>query len=183
MSDDLVARGAARWPQLKIAPEAFVAWVAERSPGARSSALCVEDLWLACACATAHPGALEAFEEAHRATLQAGLKRLPEADRDDVAQALRLKLFTGSPPGIASYSGAGSLNGWVKVTLARLAINARARGGDDLADDEALLSLLSPEHDPEVQALKRQLKGGFRELLELAFGSLAEADRQLLRAA
>ncbi len=183
MFDDLVARGAARWPQLRLAPEAFVAWVSERSRGAQSSALCAEDLWLACACATQRPGALAAFEEAYRVTLQAGLRRLPEADRDDVAQALRLKLFTGTPPGIASYSGAGSLNGWLKITLARLVINAHVRGGAELADDEALLSLLSPEHDPEVQALKRELKGGFRELLEAAFGSLAVTDRQLLRAA
>jgi RNA polymerase sigma-70 factor len=177
----LVARGVKAWPRLALDPHRLVAALAASHVEPSSSAVHAEDLWLTCACVARTPGAMEAFDAHVTATLAATVARSPAADREDLLQALRLKLFTGSPVGLANYSGTGSLQGWVRVAFTRLVLNGARRRSEELAEDGELLEQLSPQDDPEVVALKRELKGDFRRALGEAFLALTSRERALLR--
>lgn len=75
------------------------------------------DLYLACACARGVTEAIAVVESAHFARIRefvAGVETAPEQVAE-IAQQLRTKLLVGDTPRIASYSGRGSLGGWIRV--------------------------------------------------------------------
>src|SRR5262249_22829660 len=96
------------------------------------------DLYLACACARGNPGALERFEQLYGAEIARIAQRFegPGLPADDLVQLLRAKLFTGPAggtaatpgkpegrPRIASYTGQGFLQNWLRVTATRTFID------------------------------------------------------------
>lgn len=178
---EIIARARVAWPQFRF-DDAFERFLTPRLAGA--TAVSAEDLGLVFACLGGQPGSLEALGQHIRPAVDAALARSPAGDREDLEQALWLKLLTGSPPGLSQYAGVGSLRGWVRVAASRLALNAATRGQDPLAADAGsgqLFEQLAPHGDPELLALKEDLRGGFLRALEAAFDSLSPSQRLLLR--
>src|SRR5688572_13626289 len=113
----LVDAAEASWSHLGIAPEAFVAYMAERfePDGADLAALermHAADLALAFACVQGNRIALDAFEQQHVRRLDAHLRSgsALASFSDEVKQTVRVKLLVGDgdlAPKIASYRGEG----------------------------------------------------------------------------
>lgn len=176
----LWSKGQVAHPQLPIAAEVFADYLRAR-PGVEPSAA-AEDLYLACACVLQIPGAIEQFESYVARDLDAALSKSPRAERDDLLQAIRLKLFTGDPPGLAGYSGLGSLRGWFRITASRVVLNALTRDrSPPVLDEELLLEQLTAHGDPELLAIKARLTDDFRRAVEAAFAALTPRERNLLR--
>jgi len=180
----LYAAGCVAHPDLVLARERFEARLATRTLPAAPRA---DDLFLAVACEEQHATALAKFEVEMIGRLRVLLRRV-EADRelvDELVQVVRVRVLVGDgvPPRIASYTGAGSLLGWLRVMAVRLHANARrdrARApivtAPDELDDHAA-SLIAPE-----RALLDGTYGpALRVALSAGLRSLEPRDRALLR--
>jgi RNA polymerase sigma-70 factor (ECF subfamily) len=151
------------------------------------------DLYLACACARGVVAALERFEaifgdELSRTARRFECARLPA---DDLKQLLRTKLFTGDAAGaperqprIATYTGQGFLQNWVRVTTTRTFIDC-CRGHVDAAEvpiaNELAAVLPAPGADPELRLLKQEHLAHFKAAFAEAVAALEAADRVVLR--
>jgi RNA polymerase sigma-70 factor (ECF subfamily) len=154
------------------------------------------DLYLACACARGVAGALERFEQLYGAEIARTALRFerPGLPADDLLQLLRAKLFTvpvasggGAPEGrprIASYTGQGFLQNWVRVTATRTFIDC-CRGNPESPEvpirNELVAVLPEPKGDPELQLLKREHVTHFKASFAEAVAALDSADRLLLK--
>jgi RNA polymerase sigma-70 factor (ECF subfamily) len=190
--DHLLRSARLAWPTVKVEDADFLAYVAHRVRGAsiveEVEALRTADLYLACACASGDPTALQAFEDrflrdVDAAMAHAGMSRVA----DEVKQQLRIKLFTtdggASTPRIAEYSGRGDLRSWLRVVAVRAALNtlrSERRSVID-ADDQRLLEVPVPGHDPELELLKARYRADFRQAVQDALSTLPARDRTLLR--
>jgi RNA polymerase sigma-70 factor (ECF subfamily) len=188
--------GRARWPDLTLAPERFVAHLAaivpatEPAPAAAIAALHAADLYLTCACANGAPGAVERFEETHLRALGPVLGAALQSsavDVDEVRQRLRVRLFVGDAgrgPLVGSYSGRGALSAWVRVAAVRLALTlARdvaigARAGRRASDEGALAGR---DVDPELAFIKERYRREFEEAFGAALSAASTRERALLR--
>lgn len=143
------------------------------------------DLYLACACVHGAPAALEELERRFFPEVRDALRRLqlPEAQREDVQQSLRHKLFVGeagAPPKLASYAGRGPLAGWLCAAAIRTALSTLRRAPKESAlADEQILELTTD--DPELEHIRRRFRAEFREAFRLALQALEAQQRNLLR--
>jgi len=121
---DVLARAHAERPASWLADAVFLAHA--RATGVPDAELHAGDLYLACACLHGVPDALAALEREHFARIRefaASVDSSPEFVKE-LSQRLRAKLLVADgtdPPRIASYSGRGSLGGWIRVAAVRLA--------------------------------------------------------------
>jgi RNA polymerase sigma-70 factor (ECF subfamily) len=179
------------WPDLAVDPELFVSYLAERVPKEERApdalaAMYVADLYLAYGCLQGVPRALALFEQSYLVPLAVILGQIDRSPVfvDDVRQLVRDKLFVpdgGSPAKIASYSGKGSLQGWVAVTAQRLALSLRRGVARKQRREEALADALPMGGDPEIDYLKVRYRAEFREAFGAAIASLNDRQRMLLR--
>jgi RNA polymerase sigma-70 factor (ECF subfamily) len=152
------------------------------SPEARHD----EDLYLACACLARVPGAAETLFARYleRVPMYLGRHTLPPDLVADVQQQLAERLMfgqNGRPPLLSSYTGRGTLEGFVRVSANRLAVDLqrgaarqpRSYGG--LADSQALAE------DLELQLLKETYREPFRVAFVAAAAALRSEHRALLR--
>jgi len=183
--DGLVARGRSAWPQLVLDERAFVEHLSQHVRPEALAAAPAEDLWLACACASGLAGAVEAFERAHAADVQAvhAQSHPPRPALDELQQVVRAKLFVGPPPRIAEYSGQGPLRAWVRVVAARALVDlTRAPGAREVAGgDDDFLAVPSPGDDPELAYLKRTYRAELRQAFEESARALSPEERNVLR--
>jgi RNA polymerase sigma-70 factor (ECF subfamily) len=177
----IMDEGAAAWPQVRLAPAVFAAHLARHAPGAAElAALRAGDLYLACACARGEPHAIAAFEKHYLSKVESALARGTPVD--DVLQSLRESMLVARgkrPPGIADYSGRGSLAGWLRVAAVRAA--QRLRKGEARAAasaDEAAQGILV---HPELDFLKAHHRAAFEAAFRAALVALPPRDRSLLR--
>jgi RNA polymerase sigma-70 factor (ECF subfamily) len=182
----LYEEGQRAWPELSLSPETFVRHLA--AGGTAADGLLrvrAADLYLACACATRVPGAVDAFERAHLRHLAGFLARMGPSPAfvDEVRQVLREKLFVsreGAAPKVAEYDGRGALPSWVRVIALRVAIDLRRQ--DDLVEDpEDATSDDSATADPELGYVKRRYRKAFNDAFRRAAASLAAEQVELLR--
>lgn len=171
--------GREAWPSVKLPPEEFARFVEGKELSHAA------DLYLACACASGLPEALQAFDAAflQRPAALLGAARDAAALGPEVAQELREKLFSarpGKPPRIADYTGRGPLLGWLRVAAARAASNLR-RSDDVRARVAEAAPALVAAADPELQLLKARSRGAFEQALRAAFRNLTAEERNLLR--
>jgi RNA polymerase sigma-70 factor, ECF subfamily len=173
--------GRAAWPGVALPRERFEAFLRARAIGDDTPH--AADLYLACACLDAVPAALAAFERTLLAATPAYVARLsPTAEFiEELKQATREKLFVGPAPRLAEYAGTGPLGAWLRVVVARLAIDARRKaGGEPLAAREPVeLAMLEPS--PELQALRNRYRPLFANALREALAALTVDERNLLR--
>jgi len=147
------------------------------------------DLYLACACARGVSAAIEKFEQTFGGEIGRTARRFERRGlaADDLQQLLRHKLFAaqpGEPPRIASYTGQGFLQNWVRVTTTRAFIDATRPQGDTPEipiADELVAMLPEPGADPELELLKRQHVAHFKAAFAEAVGTLDVSDRVVLR--
>ena len=188
---ELYAHCRAAWPEIALVggEESFIRHVERHlAPGAEPASLCIEDLYLACACAQGSAAALLAFDRQHLAKLDLFL---PPGDRapaflDELRQTLRDKFFVsrdGAPPKIADYSGRGSLHSWVRTAAVFTARNVhRSRRSDPLGDpNEAAVLALTSGHDPELSYLKDRYGLEFKEAIQTALAALPSEQRDVIR--
>jgi RNA polymerase sigma-70 factor, ECF subfamily len=187
LTEELARRALASWPDLEVDLGAFFQHVASCLPAdARELAvaqLCVEDLYLAYACAQNDERALAGFEREVWGELKAALSKLrvPAGDHDDVRQELWEKLFVGtSSPKILDYAGRGRLRSWFRVTATRALLDRR-RGQAGTTTEEPGEDLASAEADPELEYLKRVYDHEFKLSFEQAILALSPEDRNTLR--
>jgi RNA polymerase sigma-70 factor (ECF subfamily) len=148
------------------------------------------DLYLACACVRGVGGALDRFERLHGAEIARIAQRFdrPGLPADDLIQLLRAKLFTTpgpeGRPRIASYTGQGFLQNWLRVTATRTFIDC-CRTHDEPPEvpmrNELVAVLPEPKGDPELALLKREHMTHFKASFAEAVAALDGADRLLLK--
>jgi RNA polymerase sigma-70 factor (ECF subfamily) len=148
------------------------------------------DLYLACACVRGVDGALERFERLYGDEIARIAKRFERRGlpADDLIQLLRAKLFTTpgpeGRPRIATYTGQGFLQNWVRVTATRTFIDC-CRVHDEPPEvpirSELVAVLPEPKGDPELALLKREHVRHFKASFAEAVAALDSADRLLLR--
>jgi RNA polymerase sigma-70 factor, ECF subfamily len=189
----LVAEGRNQWPDLKLDPAAFVAFVAARVPEDRPadeamSTIRASDLYLTCACAGGHVGALNTFDSRFMGEVALGLARMnvSASQVDEVKQLVRHKLFlseNGKPGKIAEYSGRGDLRRWVRSIAVRTCLNELRRHKRMIpaSDDRLLDDMSSDDDDPELAYMKERYRNQFREAFVSAVQLLADREQALLR--
>jgi len=105
---------------------------------------------------------------------------------DDARQLVREQLLSPRPDGrrgIESYSGRGSLRGWLKVTVTRrlLRVLRRDRREVPISADELFDAISSETDGPELVHLKDRYRDAFKRAFEDAIGGLTPQERNLLR--
>ncbi|MEO8698468.1 MAG: sigma factor-like helix-turn-helix DNA-binding protein [Kofleriaceae bacterium] len=180
MSDaELIASAHAAWPAVWLDDAVFVAHV-------RSFGLAAEDqphasdLYLACACVHGVAEAIAAIERVHFTRIRefaAAVDSSP-AFVTELAQQLRAKLLVGPPPRIATYSGRGSLGGWIRVAAVRL---ARDIGRSERAEANRRDDLEPGTLDPELGYLKQTYGAAVSTVVQDSLAALASEDRALLK--
>jgi RNA polymerase sigma-70 factor, ECF subfamily len=181
--DEAAARGAAAWPRLAVPPDVW------REALAGASIESAGDLYLATACVHGVEGAIEAFEDAYGAEVDAALRARDRSDSAaaDLRQAARERLFVGRAEGrpkLADYRGTGPLLHWLRVVLVRFRIDARRR--DDRAPKETPLEpsdggLVVEDVDPELAYLKSHYRDLMQDAFADAVASLEPRERLVLR--
>ncbi len=174
-----------------VEPRVFAAYAAARiSPGAKGAAeaqLHAADLYLACGCSLGMPGAVAVFEAMLRTEIGVALQRfhLQPSAIDEVCQMTREKVIVGEPgrtPRIAEYAGRGTLGGWTRVVVTRIALNALRDQKREVRLEEALVDLPAADtYDPALSSLRDKFGVSLRTALDRAMQSLTAEDRVLLR--
>jgi RNA polymerase sigma-70 factor, ECF subfamily len=188
----MLARARAAWPRVPLAAGAFAEHVARRISASETSlvpaleARHAEDLYLACACATGVPGAIEALSAHFRAAIDAAIARVDASPTfvDEVRQVLHHRLFLDGddqPGRIASYHGRGPLAGWLAITAQRTALNVvEHEAARDRMSRRAGAEQLEPELDPELRFVKQKYTVEFEKAFIEALDHLSARDRTLL---
>jgi RNA polymerase sigma-70 factor (ECF subfamily) len=178
--------GRTSWPEVPLEIHAFVRHLAERSTDGLPPLARAPDLYIACACASGSPRALEVFHRSFRDDVARAVSRTDRSPAflDDVLQLLSVKLFVrvgDEPPGIVEYGGRASLRGWLATVAKRTALNMRRRR-DEQAHDEVSsgVAALGSAVGPEVALLRARYKAEFEAAIRVALAAMPPKDRTLL---
>lgn len=177
----LLASARACWPELLVADELFSS---EQRSAMMATPSLASDIYLACGCAHGNATALQIFEQHVLAKVDGAVRRVvaDSAFVDEVHQAVRERLFVGTPPRIASYAGRGPLTAWVRVTAVRLALNLRAKDrGKPETGESQLLGAASDAINPELAYLKQRYADEFHLAFKKAAEGLSPRQRNVLR--
>lgn len=188
----LIAEARRTWPDVSLRPDAFIPFLAERLQDAPTLAEALErchasDLYLTCACLADSAQAVKAFKEQFFPYIRGTLHhlRLDEALVEDVQQQVFQRLFVEDDQGVAkavTYTGRGSLRGFVRVTAMRVALNLLRRTPKErLLDDAALADSICPDEDQELAYFKRLYRHEFKASFQQALARLSVRERNLLR--
>ncbi len=180
-------RAVARWGALGVTRARFAAYVLERAPRSTSavSALCLEDLYLACGCVDGQRAALVAFDAQLLPHIRPRLRRgsATPSEVTEWEQRLRVRLLVpeeGKAPRLATYSGKAPLTHWLRVAATRVALNARrGKVADGSLQHERLLR--TDEAGAEVALLRRRYQPEFSAAFKAALSGLSVRERTLLR--
>lgn len=176
----------ADWPRLDVERalfethlEAALAGIAPVEIAGRT----LSDLVMARLLAEGSHHALKRFEQRFGATVLQWASTMGRglADPEEIRAAVWRKLWVGTTergPLIRLFNGRGTLAGWLKVVVARAAVDALRRLGPVAEPMDQSLS--SAVDDPEMEFLKRHYSAAFEGALRSAVANLAPRDRALL---
>jgi RNA polymerase sigma-70 factor (ECF subfamily) len=164
-----------RWPKVSLSDARFTEHV--ESIG-EIGKLCLEDLFLACACSDGDRAALAVLEETVLSRVPRWIARFETLDADEVKQDLRQRLLLGPNAHLRAYAGKGALDRWVRVAAVRCAIDRQRL--EKPADPGALDKLLD-NPDPELDFVKVRDREALRGILRDALQSLPAEMVTLLR--
>lgn len=191
-----VGRGA--WQGLQVPAPLFTQYLAEHvdcsaeacsEPAilAALDPLCLEDLYLACACVHQIGDALQMFERNYISRIPSFLSRLhlQPSKVEDIQQGVRERLLVGrgdTPPKLATYKGHGRLTSWVGAVAVRTAHNEN-RSKDEQNERAANIAerLSDMSADPALESMKRRYGAEFKQVLQEVIGGLSAEQRNLLR--
>jgi RNA polymerase sigma-70 factor, ECF subfamily len=190
--DAMVRNARAQWPQVAVAPEAFLTYVAARldpaeEPVAGLETIHGEDLYLACACTAGDPRAVATFDHRFMSEVEMALSRMrmSAATLDEIKQLVRQRLFVaadGGSPRIAEYSGRSGLRRWVRSVAVRTGLNFLRQGRRELlVEDDRVLDGVAATEDPEIAYMKEKYRREFREAFLAALDRLQPRQQGLLR--
>jgi RNA polymerase sigma-70 factor, ECF subfamily len=174
-------------PSIDLPATTFVRALARRVPPGATSLdglfeLRLSDLYLACACAEGEPRAIAEFERRYLTNIASSADACRAVPPSDLLTALREKLFVGTTPKIAEYSGRGPLSSWLRVVALRTALNlARSSWREVPLDDDALVGARIVDDNPEIQHLKARYRQAFSDAFRAAFAGLTRRERTMLR--
>jgi RNA polymerase sigma-70 factor (ECF subfamily) len=184
-----VARAA--YPALAIEPERFAGELARRlgaaaTPGVLAG-IRADHVYLAIACAAADDQAIRAFEAEFHAEIETtGARMRARADQiDEVRSYLRRTLFVnepGRPAALSEFTGRGDLRSYLRVIATRELVRVISKGRRQVGiSDEAMLDLLSPINDPELDYLRERYRSDVDAAMRAALVGLGEEARAYLR--
>ena len=184
-----IAEACGAYPDLTWSEDDFIVHLARharRGDAEGIRAVRIGELFVAGACAAGRDEAIAHLERDFMGAAAAGLAQmgLAESKRDEALQLLRHKLLrpTDGEPGIASYGGAGSLAGWLRTAVTRIALNQRRTDQRRQAREEGWFAdQLLPAGDPELDYLQERYRTELQDALTLAFERLQDDQRRLLR--
>lgn len=174
---------------VEVSLETFATFLAARVESVEDvEVLAIGDLYLACACVEGIPGAAETFvthtsEEVRR--VAARFARRGTLAVDDLVQIVMTRLLVSDedrPARLTLYRGRGSLVSFVKVTAARLAINAVGDRSAEREEPEEQLfaALVSPGASPEANVVGEDVRARVREAFVAAVATLQPRERNVL---
>ncbi len=178
--DDLIRE---RWPTgPSPEDERFAAYVEARRAKQPGKELRLDDLYLAWWAAHDDTG-IRAFETQFAPDIERLVARFHRLPAAELRQRLRVKLFV-EPAKIVEYSGVGFLQNWLRVTAARLFVDA-ARSDvslkyEDELDEKELVGM-SASNDPRLDHIRDQLGGAVKHAFAAAVTSLQPRERTFLR--
>jgi RNA polymerase sigma-70 factor (ECF subfamily) len=172
------AAARAAWPEIDLDEERFLAYLRARHLG--STALHVNDAYLACACIHRVPGAWAVFEAGPFRDACAALAYLAApADRvADATQAVFGRLLGGT---LADYAGRGKLRTWLKVMLTRELLRRLRGERREVPLDCRQLAHHVTSRDPEADYMRQVYRNEFRRAFGDAVRELPPRERRLLR--
>lgn len=172
-----------RWPTgPSPEDERFAAYVEMRRAKQPGKELRVDDLYLAWWAAHDDTG-IRAFEMQFAPDIERLVARFHRLPAAELRQRLRVKLFV-EPAKIVEYSGVGFLQNWLRVTAARLFVDAArsdvALKYEDELDERELVGMAA-SNDPRLDHLRDQLGGAVKRAFAAAVTSLQPRERTFLR--
>jgi RNA polymerase sigma-70 factor (ECF subfamily) len=185
----LCARGRGAHPGLSLDDAVFVRHLARcgASLAAGGASTCAEDLFLACAALTDAPGAVNALRAGHRQGIAGYLRAIEKLETtvEEVEQRLWELLLVGGaggPPKLGSYSGRGSLAGFIGILAQRIALDGgRQRGAEARAVAKMAAEVNAVAGDAELAFIKLRYKDGLEQAIRDALGLLDDRERMILR--
>jgi RNA polymerase sigma-70 factor (ECF subfamily) len=185
-------KGRSSWPSVSVVPPSdFVAHLAIHVPPdadrvSHLESLNTDDLYLACACVLDLPGAVAAFESHCIARVPAFVLHIDRspAFADEISQLVRERLLVKTGERrmrLADYTGRGSLQSWVRVTAARVALNHRAQTHEARRVDDDALDQLAEDASAELQVVRQHYGPALLEALRRAVATLDPEQRVILR--
>jgi RNA polymerase sigma-70 factor, ECF subfamily len=183
-SHDRWARARAAHPGITLEDAALTSFVATRMTDAELAERHVEDLYLACACASGDRAALATLERDVLPGVARGLGGIASSDdaRREIVQMLREQMLVGEEPGIAAYDGRAPLVGWLRVCAVRMGLRfAQREQRAEVLDDDRLDQLAPGVPDPALAFMRQQYGALFRTAFREAVASLEPRERNLLR--
>lgn len=215
--DVLYERCAANAPNFGVQAETFKASVtrslkkfiaaSETSPAADEIAdflgqLQADDLFMTLACANGNERAWWEFDQAHRSYMERVARHLAKTDMDatDIVDTVYEQLYgTRIVDGervskFATYSGRGSLRGWLRTVIWHSLVDLHRASHDDVSLDEMVENVGEgaahaafadvPQDDGEAEVVDQIAQNRYRAAtltsLETAFASLADHEKLLL---
>ncbi|MCH9680516.1 MAG: sigma-70 family RNA polymerase sigma factor [Deltaproteobacteria bacterium] len=184
---DAVAAAQAAHPGIRTDANAFAGRIAQAvgADRARLGVLPIPDLYLAFGCAMGDRVAADTFIRLHGGQIDRVLAKaergLDVAERRQAALTHILAPRAGGPAKIDGYRGRGSLDSWIRVVVARLAVDLfRRRGAEvEVAVDPMLLQEVQPDGQPDRES--RRHEADVTGALEDALERLDADERRLLR--
>lgn len=183
----IMREGSDAYPDLPLAEDAWVDHLAHHlvagAVAPQLSSLRAGDVHLALACLHGSAYAHARLDVLLRGVAGQALTgiRLGSVSLDELLQDVRTKLLVGEAGvgKLASYSGKGPLEGWLRVTVMRAALSTlRIRGMPRLEESEAWSELASAE-DPELSALRARCGPTLEKAIEASVLALDASDKAL----
>ena len=195
-----LAAAAARWPDAPPADASFAQLLAgklARQPrlAATLPRLRIDDLFLVWWALRDPDRGIPALWAAYTEDLERLVARFHRLDREELLQALRVKLFVAgetAPPRLSTYSGFGFLQNWLRVLATRTFLDAareltrrRTTGLEEAGHDEdAPLLALVVEPTRAIGARDRErVHAAIRQAFATSVAALLPRERTFLRLA
>src|SRR5688572_17925444 len=155
----IIATGRAAFPEIRVAADRVLPLIRQRVDGEDPNALAADEVFLACACATADGDAIAAFERRYFGVIAPALSRMSLARDEirDVEQTLRVRLFVAegdNVPRVVAYAGQGQLGALVRVAAVRAALNLLRDAGRIERNADGLEEVPVSSDDPEFARQK-----------------------------
>jgi RNA polymerase sigma-70 factor (ECF subfamily) len=173
----------AAWPEIEVDDAALSEFVVQRvdDPGSLDPER-AQELCLAFACSIGEVHALAAFEARYLSRVPDWVRRIDRsaAFAGEVQQILRERLLSGSAPKIGDFRGIGSLEGWLRVSASRAALELLRDGKREQLVGEPVEDAHAWVDDPELEYLKQRYADDFKHALTEALEALPDRDRTVL---
>ncbi len=146
----------------------------------------VAELALATGVASHNARALEAFEARYvrRVAVMLAKMKLDDAVLDEVRQHVRTTLLiapTGELPKLARYAGAGRLEGLIRVTATRAALDRVRAAAVEIPTEREWIDVDALSRDPALAGLAERFRTQFREAFARAADALEPRERNILK--